>query len=160
MTLLTGMFVTLVTDPNEEAHTDDHLYIGIIGTAGGREFPLHTKEGTNDFKSGATEKFGLGAIWDTTIGATIQPLRSAPGEDNDPALIPVELENVNFVYLRKQGDNTLEGDDAYRLKRLTVILYGPAAPSQRIYEFFNGGKSLWLANEHGHVVYLRATRLG
>ena len=40
MAELTGIAATLTTAATENAGTDDHLYIGVIGTGGGREFPL------------------------------------------------------------------------------------------------------------------------
>lgn len=160
MAQLTGMAVTLITANDDEAGTDDHLYIGIIGSGGGREFPLDSEK--EDFVTGETEKFALGSIWEGGFvdGSTKFPLRSEPGKDNDPALIPVDLDKASFVYLRKQGDNTTDGDDAYKLRDLRVVLYGPAAPSKRIFRFFNGEQALWLANEHGHVVYLQEIREG
>jgi hypothetical protein len=58
------------------------------------------------------------------------------------------------VYLRKQGDNTESGDDAYRLANLSVVLYGPAAPSRRRF-IFSANRSPAFANENGHVIYLQ-----
>jgi hypothetical protein len=162
MVQLTGMAVTLTTDGDADSGTDDNLYIGIIGSGGGREFPLDSQK--DDFNRGETEKFALGVIWEGGFidGSTKFPLQSDPGKDNDPALIPVDVDRVNFVYLRKQGDNTADGDDGYQLRELNVVLYGPASPSKRRFRFFNGANqpSLWLANENGHVVYLQEIREG
>jgi len=154
MVQLTGMAVTLTTDGDDDSDTDDHLYIGIIGSGGGREFPLDSEK--EDFNQGQTEKFQLGLIWQGgfTDGSTKYPKQSEPGKGNDPARIPLDLDRVNFVYLRKQGDNTTDGDDAYQLQELSVVLYGPASPSMRSFRFNGQNKSLWLANENGHVVYL------
>jgi hypothetical protein len=160
MAQLTGMAVTLTTANDDEAGTDDHVYIGVVGTGGGREFPLDSEK--EDFITGEVEKFALGSIWEGGFvdGATKFPNESEPGKDNDPALIPLDVDRVNFVYLRKQGDNTTDGDDAYKLKDLRVVLYGPATPSKRIFRFFNGGTSVWVANENGHLIYLQETREG
>jgi hypothetical protein len=155
MAQLTGMAVTLTTADEDEAGTDDHLYIGVVGSGGGREFPLASEK--EDFITGEEEKFALGIIWEGGFidGKTKFPLGSDPGSNNDPAVIPLDVARVNFVYLRKQGDNTDEGDDAYKLKDLRVVLYGPATPSKRTFSFFNGGTRLQIANENGHVVYLQ-----
>jgi hypothetical protein len=160
MVQLTGMAITLTTAGDDESGTDDHLYIGVVGLGGGREFPLDSEK--EDFNTGETEKFALGSIWEGGFvdGSTKFPKQSAPGQDNDPALIPVDVDRLNFVYLRKQGDNSTDGDDAYQLFGLSVVLYGPTAPSKRIFRFLNGANnpSLWLANENGHVVYLQEVR--
>lgn len=159
MAQLTGIGVTLSTANDEEdPGTDDHIYIGVVGTGGGREFPLNS--GQEDFEPGAPEKFALGAIWEGGFidGNTKFPLESKPGEANDPARIPLEMNQVAFVYLRKQGDNSTEGDDQYNLKDVDVVLYGPlppAASEKRTWRFVNGGTSAKIANEHGHVIYLR-----
>jgi hypothetical protein len=87
-------------------------------------------------------------------GDTFFPRESKPGRVNDPAFMPLELEQVNFVYLRKQGDNTTDGDDAYRLKDLDVVLYGPSSPTKRTFRLRRRSEGPWLANENGHVVYL------
>jgi hypothetical protein len=163
MPQLTGMAVTLITANDDEAGTDNHLYIGVVGSGGGREFPLASEQ--EDFNAGEVETFALGLIWEGgfIVDTTKFPLRSGPGGDNDPALIPLDVERVGFVYLRKQGDNTTEDDDAYKLKDLRVVLYSPTSsdtPPKRIFRFLNGGTSLWIANEHGHVVYLEETREG
>jgi hypothetical protein len=68
--------------------------------------------------------------------------------------MPLELEQVYAVYLRKQGDNSTEDDDAYRLRDVKVVLYGPASPLKRTFILRLRGEGPWLANENGHVVYL------
>jgi hypothetical protein len=68
--------------------------------------------------------------------------------------MPVDMDAVFSVYLRKQGDNTTEGDDAYRLNDVTVVLYGPESPLKRTYILPRRSEGPWLANENGHVVYL------
>jgi hypothetical protein len=157
MVQLTGMAVTLATANDSDSGTPDQLYIGVIGSGGGREFPL--LEDAEIFNAAEGKKFALGLIWEGSFidGATKFPLRSKPGKDNDPALIPVDVDRVGFVYLRKQGDNTFNGDNGFQLFGLRVVLYGPTAPSKRLFEFLNGAGNplLWLANENGHVVYLQ-----
>jgi hypothetical protein len=69
------------------------------------------------------------------------------------------MDRVDYVYLRKQGNLTKDSDDAYKLKDVKVVLYGPSAPSKKIFVSANTNP-LWIANEHGHVVYLQETREG
>jgi hypothetical protein len=158
MAQLTGMAVTLTTANVEEAGTDDKLYIGVVGTGGGREFPLDSPKA--DFITGEVETFALGSIWEGGFitGSTKFPSDSEPGKDNDPALIPLDVDLVSFVYIRKQGALQPDDDDAYLLQDLSVVLYGPAMPSKRRFRFFNGGTSLRLATESGHIVYLQEER--
>jgi hypothetical protein len=171
------MFVTLITsdettpgDPN----TDDQIYIGVVGTGGGREFPLSSPD--KDFVKGETQNFGLGQIWEPiAFGTQVSvpygvpssgPIDPKKPPNNDPTLVPLDVDKVNFVYLRKtgttrggttyEGDN--DGDDAYRLQEATVKLYGPASPSKRVFIFkpdpANQLKSLWIGTEFGLVIYL------
>jgi hypothetical protein len=69
---------------------------------------------------------------------------------------------VDYVYLRKQGDNTTDGDDGYALRQVTASLfYFGVVPARVDYEFVARGEKpwLWLANENGHVVYLTRGRI-
>ncbi len=160
MAQLTGMADTLVTaQDNEESETDEHLYIGVVGTGGGREFPLFDTDNP-EFKPGLN-KYALGEIWEGGIivpGTTRFPNRSNVGKDNDPALAPLDIDKVAFVYIRKQDKHGTYDDNAYRLKQLVVVLYGPVQPSRRIFRF-DGESPVWIGNEHGQVIYLAEARV-
>ena len=152
MSELTGIAATLTTAATENAGTDDHLYIGVVGTGGGREFPLNSK--FDDFEIEQVT-YKLGAFWEPVPASEVRfPHQSRPGEVNDPAYMPLELELVYAVYVRKQGDNSTEDDDAYRLNDLKVVLYGPTSPLKRTFRLRRRGDGPWLANENGHVIYL------
>ena len=47
MAQLTGMAVTLTTANDDDFGTDYHLYVGIIGSGGGREFPVDWRKRTS-----------------------------------------------------------------------------------------------------------------
>jgi hypothetical protein len=84
MPQLTGLAVTLSTADDEDSKTDDHLYIGVVGSGGGREFQLFSSEDEDkDLNTGEIEKFAPGVIREGGFvdGATKFPLRSSPGED-------------------------------------------------------------------------------
>ncbi|WP_222272369.1 hypothetical protein [Modestobacter marinus] len=160
MTILAGIAVELTTSNESQSGTDDHLYVGIVGKGGGREFALATP--SEDFESG-TELFLLGDIWDSTVTSVPsakKPFDSEPGGENDPVRALIEAELVDYVYLRKQGDNTEEDDDVYRLRRVTVSLFfsiDVTGAGRRVdYEFIAPAQKPWLtlANENGHTVYL------
>jgi hypothetical protein len=152
MTDLTGIAVRLTTAADENAGTDDHLYLGVIGFRGGREFPLDDPD-HDDFELEPPVNYKLGATWET-VSSPRFPRQSKPGEVNDPAFLPLDMDAVLGVYLRKQGDNTTDGDDAYRLNDVTVVLYGPEPPVKRTYILRRISGGPWLSNENGHVVYL------
>ena len=145
MTKLQGMIVRLQTKNQSGAGTDDHIYIGVVGKGGGREFPLAVKN-FNDFERGADVVYWLGTVWDGTavVGAR-KSHKSTPGGRNNPGWFDIEIDDVEYVYIRKQGERSTSGDDAYKFDSVRVTLYG-TSPQQR--EFFTG-EDLWLANEYG-----------
>ncbi len=150
MTHLRGMIVRIQTDGEAWAGTDDMLYIGVYGKGGGREFPLDVK-GFNDWEKGTDIKYHLGTVWDgAALNGTKKPIDSEPGQKNDPMWHRVELDEVDYVYIRKQGDNTKSGDDRYRFETVEVTLYG-ANPITRT---FIETSDLYLANETGQICYI------
>jgi hypothetical protein len=161
-TLLKGLVAFLTTANRNNAGTDDKIYIGLIGRGGGREFPLDSP--WEDFEvqpQGTAELFLLGSFWDDP--GQNQPLvkfpfRSNPGGTNDPARFEIDLDQVDYVYLRKQGIRSSEADDAYALKQVVVYLYGPVTGQRRTFRADN--PALWLGNAFGHVVYLHDVTVG
>ena len=153
MSLLKGIGVTLRTatdEPSDPAGTDDHLYIGLIGTSGGREFPLDAED-HEDFETGSMRKYSLGKTINFVDPNTSFPRESEEGGVNDPGFMPIIMEQVFFVYLRKQDS---EGeDDAYRVRNLDVVLYGDQE-NTRTYHLNLRGQGPWLSTVNGQVVYL------
>lgn len=150
MTHLRGMVVRVVTDAENNAGTDDMIYIGVIGKGGGREFPLDVA-GFNDWEKGSNIKYHLGTVWDgAALNGTKKPLHSEPGQKNDPMWHRVELDEVDYVYIRKQGDNTKTGDDRYRFETVEVTLYGANPISRSFIETAD----LYLSNESGQICYI------
>jgi PLAT/LH2 domain len=153
MTIL-GMVVNLVTFDSEDAGTDDEIYIGLWGSAGGREFPLSSKD-HEDFERGANDLYVIGV--DPGFGIPlIRSDRSAPGEANDPALVPIDLNSIQYVYVRKQAYGTEEDDDAWRLGSVIVLLYDDDTlplTGSRLFGLF-AREGMWFGNEHGHQAWL------
>lgn len=154
-----GMVVNLNTFDSEDAETDDEIYIGLWGNAGGREFPL-SSEDHEDFERGADDFYVIGV--DPGFGfPLIRSDRSAPGEANDPALVPIDLDSIQYVYVRKQAYGTQEDDDAWRLDSVIVLLYDedtiPLTQSRQFALFAR--KGMWFGNEHGHQAWLSESRL-
>ena len=149
-----GMLVNLKTFNSEDAGTDDEIYIGYWGRGGGREFPLSSKD-HEDFDRGADDFYIIGV--DPGFGfPLIRSDRSAPGQANDPALVPIDLNSIEYVYIRKQAYGQGEDDDAWRLEHVIVLLYDdntvPLSGS-RIFSLF-ARRGQWFGNEHGHQAWL------
>jgi len=155
---ITGMLVNLKTFNSEDAGTDDEIYIGMWGRAGGREFPLSNKD-HDDFERGADDFYVVGV--DPGFGFTLlRSDRSAPGQANDPALLPIDLSTIEYVYVRKQAYGQEEDDDAWRLEHAIVLLYDDLAvplSGSRLFSIF-ARKGLWFGNEHGHQAWLTEAR--
>jgi hypothetical protein len=149
-----GMLVVLQTFDGEDAGTDDEIYIGLWGIGGGREFPLSSGD-HEDFERGAQDTYIIGV--DPGFGfPLIRSDRSAPGGDNDPALIPIALESIQYVYIRKQAYGTGNDDDAWRLSNVIVLLYDVETvplPRSRLFAL-DAPKGMWFGNEHGHQAWL------
>jgi len=153
MSKLLGIMVTLETSSAAWSGTDDHLYVGVQGTGGGREFPLDVA-GFNDFEEGTEVIYKLGTVWAAggagEKGGSLTPSESSPGGWNDPARGTIDLEKVDYVYLRKGGTRSGSADDLYELAEVSVTLYGPTSESR----IFSRTEAIRLANEHGLQVWL------
>ncbi len=155
MANLRGMLVRLRTSGLQDSGTDDAIYIGVFGSDGGREFPLDVKN-FNDFESGLV-KYVLGTVWDGSVlpGAK-NPANSQPFGANDPAVFPIELGEVEFVYVRKQarqGNTPAQDpdiDNAYRFSEVGVTLYSQAPESRT----FSAAGGLQLGHEFGLQAWL------
>jgi len=114
--------------------------------------------GHDDFERGASDLYVVGL--DPGFGFR-QSDRSKPGQANAPALVPIELDSIQYVYVRKQASGTEGDDDAWRLARVTVLLYDAATlplPRKRIF-FLDAPKGMWFGNEHGHQAWLVESRV-
>jgi hypothetical protein len=157
MAAFTGMLAQVATFNDENAETDDEVYLGMWGKAGGREFPLSSSPYTKNFQRGVETEYQLGV---NVIGqSAVYSDHSAPGEQNDPAGIPIDLSSIDYVYLRKQAYGTGGDDDAWHLLRAIVVIYDtqtyPTQPGSQYREFsVHPPNGVWLANEFGHQVWL------
>lgn len=151
MAPITGIKVELKTANEKGADTDAPIFIGVSSTTnggGGREFTLDTAG--DDFKKGEQETFILG----NAPGNGKVPQNSKPGEVNDPQRMGLELNDVNQVYIRKQGDLQQKGkDDPYKLESVKIELYaGSGTP--KVFQLTASASPLWLGNQFGHQAWL------
>lgn len=152
--MLKGILVNLTTANN--GGTDDHIYLGVFGKGGGSEFPLAT-DNFDDFESGTKVKYRLGDVWENNATSSTKiPSRSTGNDWNNPWYRDIDLDMVDYVYLRKQSykyeGNDYNGDDAWRMDEVEVILYGSSSPNKRR---FYKPRDLYLANEFGLQVWLK-----
>jgi len=149
--VLRGLVVRLHTGTGRHSGTDDMLYVGVSGTAGGREFPLDVAW-FDDFERRSRVKYALGEVWDPdAIAGAREPRESQAREGwNDPARIEIGFHGVDRVYLRKQAGRRAMDDDAWELDEAEVTLYAP--PDRR--RVFRSSGALWLGVGYGLTVWL------
>ncbi len=147
MNYLKGLVVRLKTGSATYAGTDDPLYLGVSGVAGGREVPLDVRW-FDDAERVSDVKYALGEVWDE--GATVGARRPkyADRDWNDPKLFYIGFDGIDRVYLRKQLGK--RSDDAYQLDTIEVVLFGDE-PSQRL---FRSDTAIWLGAEYGLQVWI------
>jgi hypothetical protein len=143
MSELNGIFVSLTTGAAWWSGTNDHLYIGIGGTVGGREFALAVDD-FDDFEEGTVVTYSIGPGADFFGGR--KPESASEALDSMTICQP----NITHVYLRKQGDRTHEGDDAWQLASVFIYLIAPPAPTR----VFTSTGSATLGNEYGLQLWL------
>jgi hypothetical protein len=146
---LRGIVVRLKTGAAKYAGTDDPLFLGVSGSAGGREFPLDVRW-FDDAERGSDVRYALGDVWDeaAVLGAR-RPEESQAGW-NDPKLAYVGFEGIDRVYLRKHAGRRPSDDDAYQLDLIEVTLYGDAGRRRT----FRCTTALWLGLNYGLQAWL------
>jgi len=149
MAELKGILVRLKTKRERDAGTDDAIYVGIMGKGGGSEFPLDVRD-FDDWEEGSDVKYWFGDVWE---GSALSGAKRPWGATrwNHPGIRYIDLDKVDYVYLRKQSTKGGRGDDAWKMDEVEVTLYGPS-PQKRT--FWKTG-DIWLGNEYGLWVYLK-----
>jgi hypothetical protein len=150
MSNIQGMIVRLETERGRDTGTDDRLYIGIFGKGGGSEFAIDVRN-FDDAEPGANIKYWYGDVWDGTALTNAKKAYGADGR-NDPAKRYIDIDKVDYVYIRKQSVYDKEGDDAWDMDEVEVALYGTSSPKKRV---FHKTGNIWLANEYGLQVWLK-----
>ena len=144
---LRGIVVRLKTGAARYAGTDDALYLGVSGAAGGREFPFDV-QWFDDAQRGSDVKYALGDVWEEAALAGAKRPRMADADWNDPKLSYVGFAGIDRVYLRKQAGRA--GDDAYQLDLIEVTLYGDTGQKRT----FRSTTALWLGLRYGLQVWI------
>ena len=150
MTNIKGIAIELKTAAGEHTGTDDQIYVGVFGRGGGSEFPLDVR-GFNDFEPGTSVKYWLGDVWEGSV-LTGAKRPYAAGSSNDPEARSIDLDLVDYVYLRKYGHEGADADDKWLMDNVEVTLYGPSSPQKRT---FHKTGDVALATENGLQVWLK-----
>ena len=112
--------------------TDDRVYLGVVGTGGGSEFPLDVP-GVDDFEYGSDVTYWFGEVWDGAELTEASRAREGDGE-NDPRSRFIDLDLVRYVYVRKHKHIDALGSSGgvWILDECTITLYG-ASPLSRVF---------------------------
>lgn len=155
MAQLMGLTVRLTITTAGYAGTDDTIYIGMFGRkGGGREFAL--RSALDDYEPGSDVRYVFGVPASPGSGF-IRATNSAPGGRSDPGQMFLRVEDIEYVYLRKQAYGIGGADDAMNLNGVSVNLRDADDGIFGGRQFSGGGApgaGLWLANEYGHCVWL------
>jgi hypothetical protein len=146
---LRGIVVRLKTGASKYAGTDDPLFLGVSGSAGGREFPLETPW-FDDAERGTDVRYAFGDVWDEAAALGARRPRESESGWNDPKLAYVGFEGIDRVYLRKHAGRRATDDDAYQLDLIEVTLFGDKGQRRT----FRCTTALWLGIRTGLQAWL------
>ena len=145
-----GIVVELETGNQSWAGTDDQLFVGVVGTLGGREFNLNVS-GFNDFEPGTKVNYKIGKEFALALSGPEKTPITAPASLLDGSKI--DQPSVNHVYLRKQGNMRQDVDNAWRLQFARVWLMNSTDPTL----IWESRGPLTLSIEDGLQVWLGLT---
>ncbi len=123
----------------------DPVYLGVYGKeTGGREFAIDVK-GYKEFdKEGKVVRFALGSGC-CPEKTDLQVKASTGGGHNDPEVDNIDLEDVEYVYLRKLLRDTEAADDRLVLSSIDVLMFDDKGSLRR----FKKDGELYFAHEAG-----------
>lgn len=177
---ITGVLIELETGkddgPRKNSETDDHLYLGFHGgQSGGIEFALWS-EGIDNFEKGTTKYFA-GIVDDAFHQNSDWHECAVTGIYPHKALfenLRLNAQDINTVYLRKNGYPGHDTDDEYKIKSINVqfvyrntdtdgwynihwnYLAETPPPNNQGYET----DGWYLSNETGHTLFLNKGKRG
>jgi len=154
--MIKGIYVEIKVGPVGYAPSNDPMYIGIYGKNGGREFALDA-ENYEEFDSpNKIVKLQIGDFCCEKDGV-LQVRHSDPaGGSNTPINYPLELEDIEYVYLRKYqralevDKNAVLHDDLLELAYAKVLLCDTNGDvrlfekNQKMFFAYESGLQHWL----------------
>jgi hypothetical protein len=142
-----GIVVELETGSQSWAGTNDQLFVGIVGTGGGREFNLNVSN-FNDFEANSKVNYQIGKEFALSLSGPEKKPTTAPSSLLGGSKI--DQPAVTHVYLRKQGEMNGDADNAWRLQSARVWLMNDSDPTL----IWESRGSLTLSIEDGLQVWL------
>jgi hypothetical protein len=133
---ITGIYLYVKTAATPASRTDDDVYLGLVGTIGGREFLLDRRNLPTD----SEVRFMWGEVM------SLHADRVKPSVGTTVICQP----NLTHVYLRKHGFPTSAADDAWNMEDAFVFLQ---TDDGQIFVYVATGPEQ-LSRENGLVVYL------
>ncbi|MBN8246698.1 MAG: hypothetical protein J0L84_04560 [Verrucomicrobia bacterium] len=145
-----GIVVELTTGSQSWAGTNDQLFLGVVGTRGGREFNLDVS-GFNDFEPNTKVNYVIGKEFALALSGPEKKPITAPASLTQGS--KMDQPSITHVYLRKQGQMSQNADDAWRLQEARVWLMNASDPT-RIWESrgpltlsIEDGLQIWLSSD-------------
>ena len=136
---ITGIYLSITTGAQTWAATDDPIYLGLVGTVGGREFFIAPdrvrRNATTTFKWG--DAVFNADVETASIGGTV-----------------ICRPNLTHVYLRKLGLGSRGADNAFRLESAFVYILAEGLGTTDVY-VTTGPEQL--SYETGLIVYFAQT---
>jgi len=144
-----GIKVRAATAGGWWSDTNDAVYVGVYGTQGGREFRIDVENFSEFATPNSLQTFSLGQIC-CRDGSELSVLLSTGKSINDPAAIPLDMDSVQFVYLRKEEHHTALSDDWLILDLAEVLLCDDSGSLRRFRQnrqmhfWYESGLQHWL----------------
>ena len=136
---VTSIFLSVTTGSESWAGSDDPLYLGLVGTVGGREFFVDTAS----LAASTTKTFRWG---DASFPADVE-------KDSVGGTV-ICRPNLTHVYLRKHGLGSRRADNAWKLANAFVFIVSDESATTDV--FVTTGPEQ-LSYETGLIVYLAQT---
>lgn len=133
---ITGIYLYVKTAATPYSRTDDDIYLGLVGTIGGREFLLDRP----NLPTGSERRFMWGQVM--SLHADVEKASVGTTVICQP--------NLTHVYLRKHGFPTSATDDAWNMEDAFVFL---ETEDGQVFVYVVTGPEQ-LSRENGQIVYL------
>ncbi len=118
MSSISGISVKIQVGSISWAESDDRLYLGVFGKKGGREFSLDVTN-YNEFDTvNKLVKFKIGDGCCSDVNELL--VNFSNGQCNTPITDQIDLNSIEFVYLRKEAKETESQDNCLQLKTADV----------------------------------------
>lgn len=151
---VTGINVDITVAGGYWSSTNDPLYLGVYSKNGGREFALQVNGNSPFTNDGATVNLVLGNPCCQKEGSSfLQVDNSQNLKENDPLLNPIEINDIENVYLRKYGGQSSVTDDWGELSKVSILF---CDSSGKLIRYKKEGR-LHFSKESGQQHYLTKT---